>query len=230
MVPAKSRAQVVRALENRGFQFEESAEAYVNPAARHARNKSSNSSFATTSPSTPPPATVDELQARTFALLKRREIIPKVNADIRLVQCAGRRDNPSSFLTDEMGLQNGLTKWLVHQPRFLSLTLTSDEPASLLLDERLISNSDFDRVLLGNREDFLVPITLDLEPLPLEASGIVCGLAGKLAGRNAGSALHKAIEMSYLSTARTGTVMVEEKDLQQAIEALRVEESDGDEN
>ncbi|KAL8873073.1 MAG: hypothetical protein Q9174_001394 [Haloplaca sp. 1 TL-2023] len=227
MVPLKSKAHVVRALEERGFQFEESAEAYVNPAAHHARNTSSTSSFATMSPSTPPPATVDELQARTFALLKRREITPRVDADIRLVQCAGRRDNPNSFLTDEMGLQNGLTKWLVGQPRFLSLTLTSDESASLLLEERLISKSDFDRVLLGNREDFLVPIMLDLEPLPLEASGIVCGLAGKLAGGN--SAPYKAIEMSYLSTARTGIVMVDEKDLKQAIEALRVEEGGEDE-
>ncbi|KAL8972753.1 MAG: hypothetical protein Q9183_000368 [Haloplaca sp. 2 TL-2023] len=222
MVPLKSKGHVVRALEERGFQFEESVEAYVNPAAHHTRNTSSTSSFAAMSPSTPPPTTVDELQARTFALLKRREITPKVNADIRLVQCAGRRDNPNSFLTDEMGLQNGLTKWLIGQPRFLSLTLTSDEAASLLLEERLISKSDFDRVLLGNREDFLVPIMLDLEPLPLEASGIVCGLAGKLAGGS--SAPYKAIEMSYLSTARTGIVMVEEKDLEQAIEALRVEE------
>ncbi|KAL8729084.1 MAG: hypothetical protein Q9181_005130 [Wetmoreana brouardii] len=225
IVPAKSKAQVVRALEDRGFQFEERAEAYVNPAARHDRNKSSTSSFGTMSPSTPPPATVDELQARIFALLKRREIVPKVDDDIRLIQCAGRRDNPSSFLTDEMGLQNGLTRCLVSQPPFLSLTLTPDEPASLLLDRRLIMNFEFNRVLLGNTEDFLIPIMLDLEPLPLEASGIVCGLAGKLAGRNAGL---NAIEMSYLSTAHTGTVMVGERDLHHAMQALRVEENNAE--
>ncbi|KAI4255518.1 MAG: hypothetical protein LQ352_002549 [Teloschistes flavicans] len=228
IVPAKSRGQVIRALEDRGFRFEESAEAYVNPAARHDRNKSSTSSFGTLSPSTPPPTTVDELQVRTFALLKRREIVPKVEADIRLVQCAGRRDNPNSFLADEICLQNGLTKCLVNQPRFLSLTLTADEPASLLLDKRLVTHFDANHVLLGNTEDNLVPIMLDLEPLPLEATGIVCGLAGKLAGREPEGGLQTAIEMSYLSTARTGTVIVPEKDLQHAMEALRVEEDDSD--
>ncbi|KAL9576072.1 MAG: hypothetical protein Q9212_007410 [Teloschistes hypoglaucus] len=230
IVPAKSRGQVIRALEDRGFRFEKSAEAYVNPAARHDRNKSSTSSFGTLSPSTPPPTTVDELQVRTFALLKRREIVPKVDADIRLVQCAGRRDNPNSFLADEMGLQNGLTKCLINQPRFLSLTLTEDEPASLLLDKRLVTHFDANHVLLGNTEDFLVPIMLDLEPLSLEATGIVCGLAGKLAGHNPDGNFQIAIEMSYLSTARTGTVIVEEKDLQHAMEALRVEEGEEDMN
>lgn len=125
-----------------------------------------------------------------------------------------------------MALQVGLTKCLVYQPRFLSLTLTSSEPASLLIDRNLVANFDSENVLLGNREDFLVPIMLDLESLPLEATGIVCGVADRLCGRSDSGVLMNAIEMSYLSTARTGTVMVEEKDLRQALEALRVEEYD----
>ena len=73
-------------------------------------------------------------------------------------------------------------------------------------------------------EDHLKPITLDLEPLPLEATGIVCGLASKLVGR-AGGHLIETIDMSYLSTARAGTVMVNEKDLEHAIEVLNVGEN-----
>ncbi|KAL8656344.1 MAG: hypothetical protein Q9210_000334 [Variospora velana] len=229
LVPAKSKSQVVRALEDRGFRFErfeKGAEAYVNPTAHHNRNKSSTSSLGAVSPSTPPPATVGELQTRTFALLKRREIVPRVDANLRLLQCAGRRDSPSSFSTDEMGLQVGLTRSLVYQPRFLSLTLTENDPASLLLEKGLVSNFDLENVLLGNREDFLVPIMLDLEPLPLEATGIVCGVADRLVGRIDSGVLTKAIEMSYLSTARTGTVIVEEKDLDYAMDALRTREHD----
>lgn len=226
LVPASSKAQVVRALEDRGLQFQESAEVYVNPAANHHQKKPSTSSFSPVSPSTPPPTTVGELQTRTFALLKRRQIVPRVDANLRLLSCAGRRDNLSSFSTDEMGLQVGLTKSLVYQPCFLSLTLTGNDPASLLLEKGLISNFDFDKVLLGNKEDYLVPIMLDLEPLPLEATGIVCGVADRLAGHSSGNALANAIEMSYLSTARTGTVMVEEKDLDQAMKALRIGEHD----
>ncbi|KAI4274178.1 MAG: hypothetical protein L6R38_006172 [Xanthoria sp. 2 TBL-2021] len=228
IVPARSKGQVVRALEDRGFRFEESAEAYVNPAARHDRNRSSTSSFGHLSPSTPPPTTVDELQTRTFALLERHGILPRVDADVRLLQCAGRRNDSDGSPTDEMALQVGLTKCLLYQPRFLSLTLTENEAASLLLDRRLISNFEPNNVLLGNKEDFLIPIMLDLQPLPLEATGIVCGVAGKLAGGPADGPLSNAIEMLYLSTARTGTVMVEEKDLGHAMEVLRAEKKNGE--
>lgn len=226
LVPAKSRDQVIRALEDRGFAFEKKAEAYVNPAAAHHRNKSSTSSLGGVSPVSPPPTTMSELQARTFALLKRRNIFPKVETDIRLVQCAGRRDDPSSFSANEAALQLGLTKCLIHQPRFLSLTLTEGEPASLLLERRLISHFGSQNVLLGSKEDYLIPITLDLEPLPLEATGIVCGVAGKLVQGSGGRFLDDVnIEMSYLSTAKAGTVMVEERDLERAMEALRVGEN-----
>ncbi|MCJ1467535.1 hypothetical protein MMC07_006160 [Pseudocyphellaria aurata] len=226
LVPAKSRDQVIRALEDRGFVFEKKAEAYVNPAATHHRNKSSTSSLGAISPISPPPATVSELQARTFALLKRWNIFPKVETNIRLVQCAGRRDDPNSFSANEAALQLGLTKCLIHQPRFLSLTLTEGEPASLLLEKRLISHFGSQNVLLGSKEDYLIPITLDLEPLPLEATGIVCGIAGKLVRGSSGRFLDDTnIEMSYLSTAKAGTVMVEERDLERAMEALRVGEN-----
>lgn len=204
------------------FEFDKSAEAYVNIAG-HQRNKSSSSSFELRSPTTPPPTTVSELQARTSTLLNRHDISPKVDADIRLVRCAGRRDQPGTPSTDEAGLQLGLTKCLIHKPRFLCLTLTSDEPASLLLEKRLLRNFAAEDVLFGNKEDHLIPIILDLDPLPLEATGIVCGIAGQLIGASSSGSM-ESIDMSYLSTARAGTVMVDEKDLQRALECLGIEE------
>ena len=223
LVPAKSRDQVIRALEECGFAFEESAEAYVNPAA-HQRNTSSNSSFDLIPPSTPPPRTVHQLQARVIDLLKRHNIGPRVDKDIRLIQCAGRRDNPNNRKSDEMKLQFGLVKCLAHTPRFLSLTLTDSEPASILLESRLVSNFGSGNVLLGSKEDYLIPITLDLEPLPFEATGIVCGVAGKLVGESRRD-LMGAIDMRYLSTARAGTVMVDEKDLDRTMEALQLRDN-----
>ena len=76
-----------------------------------------------------------------------------------------------------------------------------------------------DNVLLGSKEEFLIPITLNLESLPFEATGIVCGVADRLVD---GPGVLQPIEMSYLSTAKAGTVMVDEKDLHQAMEALRM--------
>ncbi|KAF2276475.1 uncharacterized protein EI97DRAFT_41024 [Westerdykella ornata] len=228
LVPQRHRAQVVLALEERGFQFEDQTSSYVNPT-HHGRNLSA-SSIDPPTPGTPPPATVSELQTRTFATLKRRNIIPTVDPDLRLVQCAGRRDssngmhlsrNRSSMTSAaDDALHLGLVKCLITQPhpRFLSLTLTDTEPASLLLDHTLVPNFPSD-ILLGSKDDYLIPITLDLRGLPMESTGIVCGVAGRLVGGTRGS-IQSPVEMSYLSTARAGTVMVSEEELKRALGAL----------
>ena len=219
LVPAKAKCEVVRALENRGFAFEKSSESYVNSSA-HRRNASSSSSLSFELPSTPPPTNMTELQARTFGLLNRHSIVPIVHSEIRLVQCGGRNTNPKTFVADELALQHGLTKCLIYQPKFLSVTLTRDESAGLLLEKPLLPNFDLpgsDSVLLGATEDYLIPIVLNLGSLPIEASGIVCGVAGRLVD----GPLHP-IEMTYLSTAKAGTVMVDESDLDSAMQALRL--------
>ncbi len=116
--------------------------------------------------------------------------------------------------------------------RFLSLTLTDNEPISVLLEHALLPH--LGRSLLGSRgdEDVLVPITLDLRDLPLEATGIVCGVAGRLAQRTMASSLEDlqispggegedaVAEISFLSTARAGTVIVKESELERAVRAL----------
>lgn len=209
-------------------------------------------------PQTPPPSSIVELEARTFSTLSRRGITPIVDPTLRLVQCAGRKETyrPRSAgqhdlpTSTSLRLQLGLIKCLISSPnpRFFSVTLTDTEPASVLLERRLLvnfgesasadeqnatqTNTD-DVVLLGSKEHLLVPITLDLRTLPMENPGIVCGIAGRLFGGTAttGGASASAvggvtdpsgsIEMSYLSTARSGTVMVAETELERALDALR---------
>lgn len=205
-------------------------------------------------PATPPPSSIAELQTRTFTLLKKRNISPVVDPSIRLVQCAGRKDtlrggtgSHSSFTTSMLRLQLGLVRCLIAtpRPRFLSLTLTDAEPASLLMEQELLANfksgsQEEPDVLLGNQEDILIPITLDLRDLPMESTGIVCGIAGRLVGGTSGGGFESdtedlagmssgAVEMNYLSTARAGTVMVAEVELERALEALRGHEGDASE-
>ncbi|KAK3079233.1 hypothetical protein LTS18_005395 [Coniosporium uncinatum] len=247
LVPLRCRGQVISALEERGFGFEKNAEAYINHS--HQRNTSTNSSIdsptmTSNPPSTPPPATVSELQTRTFATLRKRNIEPTVNESIRLVQCSaakvtgtngslGNSVRGTSGATDDR-LHIGLVRCLISRPSFLSITLTDTEPASILLEERLLFNFDrhnarssgshingsMESVLLGNKEDVLVPIILDLRDLPTESTGIVCGIAGRLVGGTR-DAFRENVEMSYLSTAKAGTVMVPEGDLDRAMEAFR---------
>ena len=71
--------------------------------------------------------------------------------------------------------------------RFLSMTLTSTEPISLLFETSQIDH--LGKTLLGANSDadVLIPITLDLRTLPMHATGIVCGVAGRLAQGTSGA-------------------------------------------
>ena len=178
-------------------------------------------------PSTPLPTTVEELEAKTFASLRKQDITPVVHTDTQLVLCAGRTASRArSSGRDDGGLYLGLVKCLVSQPQFLSVTLTDNEPVSLLLQRDMLRNFGSGDALLGTKGDILIPIVLDLRGLPVESTGIVCGVAGRLVGRTStgilggGGDSSECIEMSYLSTARAGTVMVGEDDIKRATEAL----------
>ncbi|KAL2811355.1 ACT domain-containing protein [Aspergillus granulosus] len=299
IVPLKSKSQVIEALENRGFQFEISTEAFINNN-QHSLNNSfspvSSLSASTLSspPATPPPSSLSELQKRTFSSLRRNSIVPSVDTSLRLVQCAAHHRYSSDDSSIAI-LRNALTTALVvDKPRFLSLTLTAADPAaSLLLEQRLLprfssdptspseSDDDDSSLLLGSKEDILFPIMLDLRKLPLEATGIVCGVASRLAdatharednlsssttsllpddsiserfnsyahtssrqskphshspGRKSNGSnppTHRlqpdldtsfdAVEISFLSTARAGTIIVGEHELHRAMDALEAE-------
>lgn len=212
---------MIQALEDKGLRFEDHTSSYINP--NHYSRKLSVPTFEVQPPGTPPPATVSELQDRTFATLKRRNIVPTVDSKIRLVQCGSRRYSQSNGHGNpaEDALHLGLVKCLISSPcpKFLSLTLADCEPASLLIDHALISNFSQD-VLLGSRDEYLIPITLDLRDLPMESTGIVCGVAGRLLGETS-EGFQEPVEMSYLSTARAGTVMVKADEQDRALKALR---------
>lgn len=184
----------MHALEKRGFTFEVNSDAFVNNLQSHFYPTSPRTAPTQHSPPvTPPPSSLSELQTRTFASLRRHNIVPRVDKSLRLVQCAAHHRDRSDVTSSSILRPALTTALLVDRPRFLSLTLTPADPAaSILLEKRLLPRFTSDptlgttadeesSVLLGSKEDILVPITLDLRDLPLEATGIVCGVAGRLA-------------------------------------------------
>lgn len=283
VVPRRNKASVMSALEARGFQFDSATAAFVNnPLTPTTERRLSD----LIPPGTPPPSTLAELQNHTFDNLRKRQITPEVDSTLRLVQCAAHHEYHSSESSMSI-LRDALTTVLVvDNPRFLSLTQASLDPAaSLLLEKRLLPRfarqnqayEDGSGLLLGSKEDHLIPITLDLRDLPLEASGIVCGVAGRLAEAarpfppspsplsssssviglprlfdTFGTRLAEtkpahnlaplsaslddgegdAVEISFLSTARAGTIIVGEDELKRVVDALekekeKVEEMEG---
>lgn len=227
LVPSKAQKPVTQVLLARGFQFANSDTDY--------RSKGPVSE-AGSPPVTPPPSTVAELQTRTFNLLRKKSVTPKVEDGLRLVQCSGRetahvthdfvhhssrRPTLGNGRTHQTWLDNIDTKLytatvsaLVSQPRFLSLTLAKDDPPSLLVDKSLLDI--FGDSLVGDTEGEMVPIFLDLSSVPSESSGIVCGVAGKLVAD-----MKESSGLSYLSTAQAGTVILSDEQAEQALAILR---------
>lgn len=242
LVPTKDRQTVVQALLCRGFEFSEDESAFVSPTV-HVRGGSVSSQ----PPSTPPPSNVAELQTRTFELLKKRDVVPFIEEGLAVVLCSGkdleqeqlnhfsRRPTPTRRATghDSNGgharrswldnvdtkLYTSLISVLVLQPRFLSMTLAQEDPPSLLLDKTQLSV--FGDSLVGDVEGDLVPIFLDLENLPIEATGIVSGVAGRLVAEMHMTETGDGEQLSYLSTARAGAVILSYEQSLKALEVMK---------
>lgn len=231
-MPHVARAAVVKALEDQGFGFEPHLNGHgtnmtnlSSPLHRHHRNSSSSSSsgFNLQPPGTPPPATVAEWQTKTFATLRKNNIEPHVDSTLELKTCAGyRSDSPK--VQDKLIL--GIVKSLLTGPRFLSITLTETDTVSLTLEKGLL-----DQFACGGKDILLQDdqthkaIVLDLRDLPDESAGIVCGVAGRLLGRMA-SLPGPPFNMSYLSTAKAGNVIVLDDEVEDALEALHAIEEE----
>ncbi|KAJ2905287.1 hypothetical protein MKZ38_005800 [Zalerion maritima] len=129
-------------------------------------------------------------------------------------------------------LYTALMSALVSSPRFISVTLAQEDPPSLLLDTQL--SGLFGNTLVGgageacmggeDSDNSLVPIFLDLSPLPLEVTGIVSGVAGRLMSemRDDTSDGHGvSSELSYLSTAKAGAVILSGTQSRRALDVLK---------
>lgn len=321
---------MTKALQQRGFVFSRTADAFVSqlspssPTTPHGGRQFTSSPFwdpstststSSPAPTTPPAKDIPELQLRTFMRLKRNNIQPLVDGDIRLANCAGSRegdahseerlkndllqvllstaslpatststtrkpvetipgllssafphddddnndDGGGAAVTSDIDMDTSTSTTIDHGAKFLSLTITAGEPISILLEHRLLERLGASLLGAKSPDDALVPITLDLRDLPLEATGIVCGVAGRLAhgstdgdehaelkvrpqmttpgddgngignGNGSGNgngirgttaAEGESIDISFLSTARAGTVIVRASQLQKALDAL----------
>ncbi|RMZ84058.1 hypothetical protein DV737_g1271, partial [Chaetothyriales sp. CBS 132003] len=302
VVPSRARHTVTKILEQRGFAFSKTADAFVSqlspssPTLQQKTGWPTSPSESTMAPTTPPAKDISELEIRTFTKLKKNQIEPTVERDVQLVNCAGHREPDEAT---EAALQNDLMQVLLattfeslkqeaagqaggmakgrslsglfsapgrdgeglsfqdpalsvesdldFSTRFLSVTITSNEPISIFMEHRLLDRLGSSLLGAKDKEDLLIPITLDLRELPIEATGIVCGVAGRLArggGRERGQELGGdgrpmsggdgrpmsggvergneggSIDIMFLSTAKAGTVLVKASELDSAMEAL----------
>ncbi|KAF4989439.1 hypothetical protein FGRMN_9104 [Fusarium graminum] len=234
LVPTKERENVVKSLIAKGFELSDNESNFTTSAAN---SQKQGIGLATSSPPHEGlPLNVAELQTRIFGTLKKRHVAPTIESSLELVQCSGRETSQLANFTHQRpsisrhATGNGrrpswadnvdtklytcIISALVSQPRFMSVTLAQDDPPSLLLDKTLLDI--FGDSLVGDTDACLVPIFLDLKTLPLEATGIVCGVAGILVQD---SQIAASSELSYLSTAQAGAVILSQE---QAVRAMGI--------
>ncbi|KAL1837661.1 hypothetical protein VTJ49DRAFT_3537 [Mycothermus thermophilus] len=91
LVPVKARQAVVKALLAQGFVFsgEDHSQLISSPSASIHHHPP-----LTTTPT--PPSTIDDLQHRTFTLLRNRNVTPLIHPGLTLVQCTGASSNPTT--------------------------------------------------------------------------------------------------------------------------------------
>ncbi|RGP71419.1 hypothetical protein FLONG3_7129 [Fusarium longipes] len=234
LVPTKERENVVKSLIAKGFELSDNESNFITSVAN------SQKQGAGLPASSPPheglPLNVAELQTRIFGTLKKRNVVPNLEEALELVQCSGRETSQLANFTHQRpsisrhATGNGrrpswadnvdtklytcIISALVSQPQFMSVTLAQDDPPSLLLDKNLLDI--FGDSLVGDTDACLIPIFLDLKSLPLEATGIVCGVAGILVQD---PQIAASSELSYLSTAQAGAVILSEE---QAVRAMGI--------
>lgn len=233
IVPSRDRQKVVQVLLAGGFTCpEDSNSSFFSPGVLS--NTRGLSQEGDRPPPSPPPSNVAELQTRAFKMLRKHNVIPYIEPNLRLVQCSGKdvlhNEGYSWPARSYTGNGNGRKAWvdkvdtkfytsliaaLISQPKFLSVTLTEEDEPSLLLDKCLLDT--FGDSLIGPMEAELVPVFLDLVDLPFDATGIVAGVAGRLAEE---MQMEQNAELSYLSTAKTGAVVLSSEQADLALEAL----------
>ena len=146
-------------------------------------------------------------------------IIPCINSNVKLLLTGSRSGKviDSIMKTSKIVSDRKL-------PEYFCITRTSFNEVSLILprSSRKRSLMGFhSKNIIGSVQDIIIPITIDLQKLPLDSTGIVAGLSSKLLeGVKANTNLYDTFEMSYLSMARSAIMMIPEENLEQVAHIL----------
>lgn len=204
LVPVSEKSRVIKALKSKGFEFSDVANSYVS---LKSSVNSDSDSLDNSNSSTPVVPLSPELDQQVFEIFDRFAVTPQINKQTKLLLTGARTGD-----TSRDALYLSIIKALLNQPKYFSLTVAAGTEISFLVDS---DTADLfpKNTLLGSPTDFVIPVCYDLHLLPEDSTGIVTAVADRLTG-------NEPIHMSYLSTAKSGIVLVSEDDLEHAIAVL----------
>lgn len=195
LIPHMHKEEVVRILTSKSFEFSDVSNSYL-----------VNSDVVTKSEDEGNDSNSRGLEEKTVKLFQENGIHPKISKNKKLLLTGARPGKVKDAIEKAaMCIGSGFL------PEYFVLTRTSINELSLILPgsarKRAAMGYDF-KSIIGSALDIILPIPIDLRMLPLDLTGIVAGLAGRIL-----SSCEASIEMSYLSMARSGVVMIPEENL-----------------
>ncbi|CDK25419.1 unnamed protein product [Kuraishia capsulata CBS 1993] len=232
LIPENAREKVVSALEVKGFHFSDISGSYMvdRTAVSTPPSPSSMAPVESSAPSSRKPSLQDSitgndlpeenLESRTFKVFKTAGIKPHVHTHAKLLITGARSGSCSKTITTTA---TALAKFPVNPPEFgsalttesfpeyFAITRASSQEVALVLPKshRTRSKLGFQsKYLVGSSSDVFIPVVIDLSKLPVDSKGIVAGVASKLIHNADLRGEAEMFEMSYLSMAKAGIVMI----------------------
>lgn len=224
LVPSQAQSSVSTALESRGFVFSNTANSYVS-ASPSIHPMSSDFKLdqvvfeAPDQSATPLSPYLASLGDQTFDRFLSNGVRPVIDVNTKLLltgaRTQGRSINRYSSSSLHACLYLTIVEILIHPPDYFSVTVTGGSEVSFIINQDMVEAFPSE-LLLGSPTDFVIPISFDLSSLPEDSTGIVAGVASRLLKKSPG----ELMQMSYLSTAKTGVVMIPVDDIDLAKDAL----------
>lgn len=209
LIPESSKEKVVDILTLKNFEFSNLSNSYINVQNQGSNTIETGRLDGGASPNL-------DIEQRAFELFQQANVSPIINKSTKLLLTGARSSEASRTLLKTAQILASTDIQSEFFPQYFAITRTSLNEVSLLLPKssELRGRLGFpSKCIIGSTQDAIIPITIDLHALPLDTTGIVAGLASKLlSGSKKKSQI--PLEMSYLSMAKAGIVMIPKEDVE----------------
>lgn len=208
LIPETSREKVIKILSQKNFEFSNLSNSYINVKLDELTPIGVGSS-GSNSPNL-------DIEQKAFVLFNDANVTPIINKSTKLLLTGSRLGEVSKTLLKTATNLASIDIQSESFPEYFAVTRTSLNEVSLLLPKSSKKRAKLgfpSKCIIGSTQDAIIPITIDLNALPLDSTGIVAGLASRLL-RGSKTRSQFPLEMSYLSMARSGIVMVPQEDIE----------------
>ncbi|CAH6718515.1 hypothetical protein CLIB1444_01S08460 [[Candida] jaroonii] len=162
-----------------------------------------------------------DLVEKTFKLFKDSNIRPIINKDISLLLTGSRSNDVTTTI---LKTATNISKDNI--PNYFAITRTSYNEISLILPKSSKTRSKLgfqSKFLIGSTQDIINPITIDLQKLPLDSTGIVAGMASMIINGVNSFPIDYPFELNYLSMARSAILMIPKENIDLVDEILNID-------